>query len=380
MEEDLSDWGLLSIADILDFDFLRKNEALSSIVITLKDCEIPLLPCEPSYAVKYVQMLIKNSKYNAENRHSNFEEMDRFRSVKLKRSLAASELIRERLLGAIESFALTVQKETHKPSFLQSVVHLGSIVCPDIGSFCDALIEGAEAMALRGVSSKKDIGSCVEVLQLFRSRIDISVLTEEQKRRLFFAEFSLALRSERLGVVVNCLLQKSTKDALRGKYCPPPLEHRVSFVKAKTDGFLTRTCELPFPIHSAQVNCFPSDEKLVVCSGNRGCVFDQLGMMGTRFKLREEFEVSMEKNTRIILCNEKELFLANRIPSALGNICYSIQKLDCVSGRLLKKTKFYFFLMTVWLLHVMLFSIFMVLYLVVLCAVSRRGYQTASVI
>ncbi|KAF8291312.1 putative ubiquitin-protein ligase [Trypanosoma cruzi] len=342
MEEDLSDWGLLSIADILDFDFLRKNEALSSIVITLKDCEIPLLPCEPSYAVKYVQMLIKNSKYNAENRHSNFEEMDSFRSVKLKRSLAASELIRERLLGAIESFALTVQKETHKPSFLQSVVHLGSIVCPAIGSFCDALIEGTEAMALRGVSSKKDIGSCVEVLQLFRSRIDISVLTEEQKRRLFFAEFSLALRSERLGVVVNCLLQKSTKDALQGKYCPPPLEHRVSFVKAKTDGFLTRTCELPFPIHSAQVNCFPSDERLVVCSGNRGCVFDQLGMMGTRFKLREEFEVSIEKNTRIILCNEKELFLANRIPSALGNICYSIQKLDCVSGRLLKKTKILF--------------------------------------
>ncbi|RNF17898.1 putative ubiquitin-protein ligase [Trypanosoma conorhini] len=342
MEDELGDWGLLSIADILDVNHFRKNEVLRSTILTLHDFEIPLLSCGPSYAARYIQMLIKNSKCNAENRNSNLEEIDKSRSVRLKQSLAASELIRERLLGAIELFALTVQQENHRPSFLQIVVHLGSVVCPAIGSFCDALIEGTEAIALQSISSPKEIGSCVEVLQLFRSRINMSVLTKEQQRRLFFAEFSLALRSERLGVVVNCLLQQATKDAVQGEYCPPPLEHRVSFVKAKTDGFLTRICELPFPVHSTQVSCFPTEERLVVCSGNRGCVFDQLGMMGTRFKLKEEFELPIEKNTRLILCNEKDLFLAVRLPSTMGNTCYSIQKCNRVSGELLAKSKILF--------------------------------------
>ncbi|RNF02087.1 putative ubiquitin-protein ligase [Trypanosoma rangeli] len=342
MEDDMSDWGLLSIADILDVNSFRKNEVLTSTVTTLDDFEIPLLSCDPAYAARYIQMLIENSKCSVANQNSNLEEIDKSRSVKLKRSLAASELIRERLLGAIESFALTVQQENHKPSFLQIVVHLGSIVCPAIGPFCDALIEGTEAMALKSISSPKEIGSCVEVLQLFRSRINMSHLTKEQQRRLFFAEFSLALRSERLGVVVNCLLQQPTKDVIQGEYTPPPLEHRVSFVKAKTDGFLTRSCELSFSIHSTRVSCFPTDERLVVCSGNRGCVFDQLGMMGTRFKLREEFELPIENNMRIILCNVKDLFLAVRLPSTMGNTCYSIQRCNRATGKLVAKSKILF--------------------------------------
>ncbi|KEG12676.1 ubiquitin-protein ligase [Trypanosoma grayi] len=333
MEEDLGDWGLLSIADILDADLPRKNEVASITPISLNDLEIPLLPCEPSYAARYALLLIRNLKCDAEHRTSNLEEVDASRSAKLKRSLVASELIREKLLGAIESFALTVQQETCEPNFLQTIVLLGSLVCPDICSFCDALIDGTETIALRTTCSPNDISSCVDVIQSFKSQANLSVLTNEQQARLFCAEFSLSLRCGKLSAVVNCLLRRSGTEELKGGYSPPPLEHRVNFVKSKTDSFLTRICDLPFSVQTAQVYCFPGDEKLFVCSGNRGCVFDQLGMMGTRFKAKTEFEVSLGKNARVVFCNDKEIFLAQRATSAMGSVCYNLQKCDRASGR-----------------------------------------------
>ncbi|KAH9577946.1 hypothetical protein LSM04_000370 [Trypanosoma melophagium] len=344
MTEDLGDWGLLDISDILDADLSRKKELPSDTYVPLGEVEIPLLSCESSYVTRYVQLLIKYSKYDAEQRCSNLEEVDAARSERLKCSLAASELIRERLGGAIESFALTVQQEISKPSCLQTLVLLGTIVCPDTGSFCDALISGTEDMILRTDCSLNDISSSVDLIQMFKSQVGFNALTKEQQKRLFSLEFSLSLRCGKLSALVNCLLQRSIKERLEGIYSPPPLEHRVNYVKAKTDSFLTRFCELPFSLNMGRIYCFPGEDKLVVCSGNRGCVLDQLGMMGTRFKINTEFDLHFGKSAKVIFCDGKIVFVARNASSTVGTVSYSIQKYNCGSGKPLDTTLIVFHL------------------------------------
>ncbi|RHW68570.1 Concanavalin A-like lectin [Trypanosoma brucei equiperdum] len=333
MEEDLGDWGLLSISDILDTDIPRKNEVSPSSAISLTEVEISLLSCAPIYAIRYVQSLIKNSKSAVDQRINGLEELDTTRSIKLRRSLATSEFIREKMLGAVESFVLMTGEETNKPGFLRSIALLGPIVCPDIRLFFNAFVEGVEAMIFRMDYTQSDISQCVEVIQSFQSGANVDVLTAEQRRRLCSAEFSLALRCGKLSAVVNCLLHVPKSKEVEKCYRTPPMQYSIGCVRTEMDCFLTRVCDLPCSVHPVPVYCFPNDEKLFLCSRSRGWVLDQLGMMGTRFKVRQQFDISSRKGARIIHCNEKKFLAVYQSSSATGGLRYVMERWDREPGK-----------------------------------------------
>nr|CCC51780.1 putative ubiquitin-protein ligase, fragment [Trypanosoma vivax Y486] len=342
MDEDLGDWGLLSIADILDTEATRKDELPSGTVVSLSDLDIPLLSCEPSYITRYVQLLIANLKCASAYRISNLEELDASRSARLRRSLTALGVIREKLLGAVETFVLTVRHEPQSPGFLRTVVLLGSLVCSQASSFSDAVINSMEVTALRTDHSPDAISSCLDVIQSFKSRVDMTLLTAEQRGRFARAEFSLALRSERLSAIISCLLQKFASEGFHEGYRPPPMQLRANYVKTKSDGFLTRLCELPYSTYTSSLYCTSRDESLFVCGKNRLCVFDQLGMMGTRFRLKHQFQHTLKSNTRVIYCDEKMLLIVDREQSTMGSASYTIEMRDCRSGAVLQSSQIIF--------------------------------------
>nr|CCC93950.1 unnamed protein product [Trypanosoma congolense IL3000] len=333
MEEDSGDWGLLSIADMLDTCVHRKSDVPASPVTLLTELEVPLLSCEPPYAISYVQTLIKNSKNITDQHTSTLEELDAARCMRLRRSLAASALIRGKMLGAIESFALTARREIHNPRFLQSIVSLGPIACPNIGLFFDSLIESMESMAFMMDYTQDDISVCVDVIQSFKASVDLTALEKEQYRRLSYAEFSLALRCEKLSAVVKCLLCMSANESAEVDYRPPPLQHSVTYMRVEADGFLPRMCDFSCPVYDVPVYCFPSRERLFVCSKSSAWVFDQLGLMGTRFRLRQRFDVSVKKGGQIIYCDGTKLFAVHRIHSAAGVLHYTIERWDHGKGK-----------------------------------------------
>lgn len=299
----LDDWGLLSVADVIDsIADSNRCESLNAEKTSVNSAEQATLPSfllTESLAHHLQNDLLSALRGRFASRSSRIENIFGMRLKKLKHSLASSKLIRERLSGATESIGSCLPVEEKIPSMLATIALLGSVIDDESNSsYCSALLDGVAQIKLDAASPS----SCLEIFRVLEEHTSEESLPGNLGEKIAFAKMSLALRSGRLSAVLKCLLASTSRCKLHEPLVIPQSSWRTTVVATSTmDDFLVKSCTLPahFRIRDA-IRCFATAKVLRVFCGSYLARYEAMGLMGTRLLGREERMVRCERGATLL--------------------------------------------------------------------------------
>eukprot|EP00796_Vickermania_ingenoplastis_P006670 gene6670-4779_t len=295
-------WGLLSVADLINTDAEPASEKKVGVSWTIAEHTFPLY-CGGSaqIAASFANQLATTLKHEG-NRRSGTPE-------KFSTPLRTSKHIQQRISTIIDFFSSSVKIHDTKNSGFETVSLLSAAMEDvDRNTYFDLFIRSIEALDWSEASTE----SCLEVLKALHDHLDDSQCTKEQQLLLNRWRMTLSLYSGSLSAVVRCLLLPSSASELSAPYTPPTRRCGIDRTSSSIDSFFLRHHLLPFSVESVRISCFPGQNGLTISCGASLHRLKSLGMMGTRLEKESEYNLGLQKG-EIVLWADNSVAIVTRL-------------------------------------------------------------------
>ncbi|KPA81804.1 putative ubiquitin-protein ligase [Leptomonas pyrrhocoris] len=285
----MEDWGMLSVADVIDGDVDSDDttaDTFNGDVSTEYDVAgAPLFLLDAAFAPELQRAMLSSVKYRLSAHSTRIERVFAARFRKLKVSLSSSRRIRQRLSETIALMGVSLPEKSEHTSLLSTIALLGALTNrEEAGAYASVLLDSLAHVNWELASPQ----SCHELFGMVEMHSSDGVLNDGTKAAVARAKHDLALRSGRLSLLLNCLLAQDSTLELGPEVLPCTTPSRCVCVSATTTAsFLVKTLVLPahFRIKDT-LRCFFSDRTARFLGNTHVAHFEAMGTMETRFLQR----------------------------------------------------------------------------------------------
>ncbi|GET93735.1 ubiquitin-protein ligase, putative [Leishmania tarentolae] len=304
---DDDDWGLLSVADIIDSVVPtddHESDGSTDLSFTASDeASVPSFLLEAPLAESLQGSLLSGVKKRLYAHSTRIERVFEVRFRKVKLSLSSSKKIRDRLSEAIVSMGTSLLAQEEHTSLLSTIALLGAITdCDEKGIYTSVLLDSAAHVNWNLASPQ----SCLELFRIIEAHASEDELSDQLRVAVAHTKLGLALRSGCLSLLLKCLVAPSALLTLNPAVFPPESSSpcvRVSM--ATMSDFLVKTLVLPAQFRAKDpLRCSAHDCTFLLLGDTHIACYEALGTMGTRLIQRSVQQLPGQRGDVVLYPSE----------------------------------------------------------------------------
>ncbi|CAC9553150.1 putative ubiquitin-protein ligase [Leishmania infantum JPCM5] len=301
------DWGLLSVADIIDSVVSTDDheaEGSTDVPFAASDeASVPSFLLEAPLAENLQRSLLSGLKKRLYAHSTRIERVFEVRFRKVKLSLSSSKKIRDRLSEAIVSMGASLPAQEEHTSLLSTIALLGAVTdCDEKGAYTSVLLDSV-AHVNWDIASPQ---SCLELFRIVEAHASEDELSDELRVAVARTKLGLALRSGCLSLLLKCLVAPSALLTLDPAVFPPKSSSQCVRVSTATmSDFLVKTLVLPAQFRPKDsLQCSAHGRTLLLLGDTHVARYEALGTMGTRLIQRSVQQLPGQRGDVVLHLNE----------------------------------------------------------------------------
>ncbi|KAG5489799.1 hypothetical protein GH5_00682 [Leishmania sp. Ghana 2012 LV757] len=301
------DWGLLSVADIIDSVVATDEHddgGLADASFTASDeASVPSFLLEAPLVGSLQHSLLSGVKKRLYAHSMRIESVFAVRFRKVKLSLSSSKQIRHRLGEAIVSMGASLPGCEEHTSLLSTIALLGTITdCDAKGTYASVLLDSVAHVNWDLASPQ----SCLELFRIVEAHAREDELNDQLRVAVARTKLGLALHSGRLSLLLKCLVAPSAFLTLDPVVFPPKSSsQRINASTATMSDFLVKTLVLPAQfLPKDPLQCSAHGRTLLLLSDMHVTRYEALGTMGTRLMQRSVQQLPGQRGDVVLYPSE----------------------------------------------------------------------------
>ncbi|KAG5464479.1 hypothetical protein LSCM1_00669 [Leishmania martiniquensis] len=301
------DWGLLSVADIIDnivsTDEPETDEWSDASFTASDEASMPSFLLEAPLVSSLQHSLLCGLRKRLHAHSTRIESVFSVRFRKVKLSLSSSKQIRHRLGEATVSMGASLPAQEEQTSLLSIIALLGAITdCDAKGAYASVLLNSVAHVNWDLASPH----SCLELFRIVEAHAREDELNDRLRIAVARTKLVLALRSGRLSLLLKCLVAPSALLTLDPPVIPPKLSTQcVSASTATMSDFLVKTLVLPARfLPKDPLHCSAHGRTLLLLSDMHVARYEALGTMGTRLMQRSVQQLPGQRGDVVLYLSE----------------------------------------------------------------------------
>ncbi|KAI5691687.1 Concanavalin Alike lectin [Leishmania braziliensis] len=301
------DWGLLSVADIIDSVVATDDHEADVLTdvssMTSDEASVPSFLLEARLVPSLQRSLLSGVKRRLYAHSTRIERVFELRFRKVKLSLVSSTKIRDRLSEAIESMGAYLPAQDEHTSLLSTIALLGAVTdCDEKGVYSSVLLDSVAHVNWDLASSQ----SCMELFRIVEAHAREDELNDQLRMAVARTKLGLALRSGRLSLLLKCLVAPSALRTLDPAVFPAkPSSQCVSVSTATMSDFLVKTLVLPAQFQPKDsLQCSAHGRTFLLLGDTHVARYEALGTMGTRLMQRSVQQLPGRRGDVVLYLSE----------------------------------------------------------------------------